>query len=122
MSPVPRHAKSGRAKLRQGAVVTPDELRRQQDEAGFQRQVTEVLDSRHWHWYHANLSIRDRRGFPDLVAVRFGRVLWIELKSVRGVLTDDQQRWLRWLDLAGQETHVWRPTEECWQEIDQVTR
>ena len=49
-------------------------------------------------------------GFPDIVALR-ERVVWIELKAVKGRLSVEQSRWLAQLGYAGQEAHVWRPSD-----------
>lgn len=115
-----RGAESGRAKPRHGSTVTPAALRRSQPEASFQRQVTDLLHSRGWLWYHANLSIRDRRGFPDLIACRRDRLLAVELKSANGKPTEDQLEWLVRLSLAGAEVHIWKPDD--WAKVDEVTR
>ena len=52
----------------------------------------------------------DGKGFPDLVLVR-DRVIFAELKSARGELTDEQAGWLDVLVRAGAETYVWRPDD-----------
>jgi hypothetical protein len=52
----------------------------------------------------------DGRGFPDLILVRGGHLIAAELKSGRGVVSDEQ---IAWLDaLAGvADVHVWRPRD-----------
>lgn len=52
----------------------------------------------------------DGKGFPDLVLVR-ERVIFAELKTDRGKLTDDQAAWLAALAHAGAEAYIWRPSE-----------
>lgn len=52
----------------------------------------------------------DGAGFPDLVCVR-ERVIYVELKSGRGKLTEEQSHWLTRLRSAGQEVHLWRPAD-----------
>ena len=67
-------------------------------------------------------------GFPDVVAVKDGRLLFIELKSQRGSLTEPQIQWLRVLDSAGGESHtpygakvyVWRPSDMSSGEVERV--
>lgn len=68
------------------------------------------------------------KGFPDLVLAKQGRVIFAELKSDRGKLTEDQNGWL--CDLSGfnvppkawdtgivlpkpgaPETYLWRPDD-----------
>ena len=54
--------------------------------------------------YHTHDSRRSAKGFPDLVLAKNGAVLFAELKTDIGVLSNDQIAWL----LA---THgvIWRP-------------
>lgn len=54
----------------------------------------------------------DGRGFPDLVVVGHGRVLWRELKVGRNTLSDEQAAWLEALRAAGQDAGVW--TDRDW--------
>lgn len=49
----------------------------------------------------------DGKGFPDLVLVGRGRVIYAELKSSTGKVRPEQQVWLDALTAAGQEAHVW---------------
>ena len=63
--------------------------------------------------------IANARGYPDLTLVR-ERVVWIELKSEKGKLTDDQTRWLVWLSDAGQECHWFRPSD--WAKIQEILK
>ena len=39
--------------------------------------------------------VKDAVGYPDLTLARDKRVVWIELKTDRGVLSPDQQAWMR---------------------------
>jgi hypothetical protein len=54
----------------------------------------------------------DGKGFPDLVCVKPGRLLFIELKSERGRLSVDQQAWLG--ALIGARAHVVVLTPHDW--------
>jgi len=58
--------------------------------------------------------IQGHAGFPDLVLVG-GRVLYRELKSMRGRTSDAQSAWLASLRAAGADACVWRPSD--WDEI-----
>lgn len=49
-------------------------------------------------------------GFPDLVLVRGGRLIWAELKSEKGKLSEKQEKWIRALRECGCEVHIWRPS------------
>lgn len=53
----------------------------------------------------------DGKGFPDVVLVR-ERVLYVECKVGRNVLSDEQAAWLEALRAAGQEAVVW--TDADW--------
>lgn len=65
-----------------------------------------------WLAYHTHDSRRSEAGFPDLCLVRDDQVIFAELKSMKGKVTDAQQRWLDALDLvAGVTTYVWRPSD-----------
>lgn len=57
----------------------------------------------------------DGKGFPDLVLVHphpmWGGVLFRELKSQRGKLAPEQERWGTTLTEAGGDWAVWRPSD-----------
>lgn len=61
-------------------------------------------------------------GFPDLLLVRRGTVLAVELKSERGRLTTEQERWLAELGGAGVLVAVWRPEDLRSGRIERVLR
>lgn len=62
-----------------------------------------------WLTYHTWRSDHSPAGFPDLVLVRDGRLIYAELKSAKGKLTVNQRQWIRALERAGQEVYVWYP-------------
>lgn len=110
----------------QGGIKAP-----RQTEAQFQRAVVEYAELNQWLVYHTYDSRRSNPGFPDLVLVRDGKLIFAELKSERGRLSQDQERWLRALrrvELAlavlarfvvpdrGVHVRLWRPS--CWPEIE----
>ena len=59
--------------------------------------------------YHVFDARRSAPGFPDLVIAGPRGVLFRELKTQRGKVTPEQQRWLDALTAAGQNAAVWRP-------------
>lgn len=61
--------------------------------------------------YHTHRSDRSEAGFPDLVIVGAGGVLFRELKSQTGKATPDQTKWLDRLREAGADAALWRPTD-----------
>ena len=61
-------------------------------------------------WYHTHDSRHSPRGFPDLVIVGRG-VIYRELKTTKGKVSDDQAEWLHALVMAEQDACVWRPAD-----------
>jgi hypothetical protein len=89
-------------------------------ERDWQAKVQQLLTAFGWMWYHApdNRPVNGRvqgikAGFPDLVAVRGGRLLFIELKKQTGKTTPEQDRWLAAAAAAGAEAHIWRPGDSA---------
>ena len=79
----------------------------------------------HWNIYHVAKvkgKLRSKRsiGFPDLVLVRGGRLIFAELKVGKNNPTDDQMRWLTELRRAHHYVYLWRPCD--WREIEEVLR
>jgi hypothetical protein len=60
-------------------------------------------------WYHTHDSRRSHSGFPDLVCVGPGGVLFRELKREGKKPTPAQAQWLTALVRAGQDACVWWP-------------
>lgn len=61
--------------------------------------------------YHTHDSRHSAAGFPDLVLVGRGRLLFIEVKSATGKLTTPQLAWYAGLLDVGAEAYVWRPAD-----------
>jgi hypothetical protein len=82
-------------------------------EAQFQRTVTEALRVHGWKVWHNTVAWRSDAGWPDLVAVHPGqkRVLFLELKTERGKLSEKQGHWRDLLVEAGQEWYCLRPSD-----------
>jgi hypothetical protein len=89
-------------------------------ETAFQTQVLELAEILGWRRAHFRPALTkhgwrtpvqgDGKGFPDLVLVR-DRIIFAELKSRTGRLTDDQTAWCEALTAAGAEVYVWRPDD-----------
>lgn len=75
-----------------------------------------------WRVYHTHDSRRSAAGFPDLCMVRDNRLIFAELKSARGRVSDDQEEWLLALIETGAEACVWYPTAWLSGEIEAVLR
>ncbi len=108
-------------------TMTASAYRATQSEADFQRTVTGRVDALGGLWMHLTDSRGQAAdGFPDLVIClpprRYGdlpRVIFAELKSMRGRLRPKQIAWLDALTECGTyETYTWRPDQ--WGEIDRV--
>ena len=87
-------------------------------EKTFQAHIIQRAKDSGWMVYHTWRSIHSAAGFPDLVLVRDTRIYYAEIKTERGKLTPGQTAWRDALRLAGQETHVWRPS--MWREIVEI--
>jgi len=70
--------------------------------------------------YHTFNSMHSVKGFPDVVDLWLSdtRLLFAELKSDNGKVTDEQVGWIMALREAGQEAHIWRPAE--WDSIVRI--
>jgi len=88
-------------------------------EAQWQATVLDLAKRLGWDWYHTHDSRRSLPGFPDLVLLR-ERVIFAELKTMRGRLSNFQLGWHRGLRNAGAEVYVWRPSD--WDEVEQTLR
>jgi Holliday junction resolvase-like predicted endonuclease len=100
--------------------VSVEALRTFQSEAAFQRWVCGLLDRHHWRWHHEVDSRKSKRGLPDIIAIRAARLLFVELKSREGRLTDGQIGWLcdvKQLACHQVEVYIWRPSD-----MDEIER
>ncbi|MFH2071705.1 MAG: VRR-NUC domain-containing protein [Actinomycetota bacterium] len=73
--------------------------------------VTRLAKMMGWTVYHTNRSDRSEPGYPDLTMVRPPRLVYAELKTVKGRLTEPQKRWLDLLGRTAAETYLWRPDD-----------
>ena len=74
------------------------------------------------HVYHTYLSINSESGFPDLVLLRPPRVVLVECKAERGVVSSAQEEWLAAWAACGAETLVARPADWFSGRIEAVLR
>ena len=87
-------------------------------EAEWMVTVGKALDLTGWAWIHHRSGCRangkwttptqgnSSKGFPDVVAIRPARVLWIEVKTNRGRATPERKVWIERLRASGQEAHI----------------
>ena len=85
-------------------------------------QILDLAHIYHWRCAHFRPAMTERgwrtavagdgAGYPDLCMVRLTRVLYAELKSEKGKVTEEQQEWLDALKQTGKvEVYVWRPSD-----------
>jgi hypothetical protein len=79
-------------------------------EAQFQTIVTRLAKAEGWVIYHPRISQFSPPGWPDLVLVR-DRILFRELKTDKGPISDAQIGWITKLRDAGGDADVWRPAD-----------
>ncbi len=85
-------------------------------ERDFERQVKDVAKLFSWLYYHTFRSQFSPAGFPDCVLVRGSEpVIYAELKSEGGKLSEPQREWLLSLVRAGERVFVWKPSN-----LDQI--
>ena len=89
----------------------------------FMPAVVELAKTCGWRVYHTHDSRKSEAGFPDLVMVRDGTLVFVELKSRAGIVTDEQHLWMLALREVEQSTswcspgarrvfvHIWRPEQ-----------
>lgn len=111
-------------------LTDQDRYFRDVSESALQTRVIETAKAFGWLVHHARPAMRQSGqwstpiqgapGYPDLTMVRGGRVIFAELKTEVGKVTDWQERWLKELAFAGDpgsdpleggvECYVWRPS------------
>jgi hypothetical protein len=97
-------------------------------EAAFLAAVLKLARTSGWMAYHTYRSTKSAEGFPDVVAAAtasairpLGRLLFAELKTETGIVSQAQQAWLSTLQgIESIECYVWRPTD--WEEIIRIFR
>ena len=85
-------------------VVTEKDLR---------EQIRTLCKLYGWMMYFSWTSIHSPKGFPDLVLVNPDkcRVIYVELKTEKGKVSNHQQYWLHALWKCKQEVYIWRPDD-----------
>jgi len=92
-------------------------------EKAFMQQVIELARIHDWLVYHAYNSRRSAPGFPDLVLARDSFVIFAELKTEKGNLSTQQQKWADTLTSDAPTTHIyreWRPSN--WNDIEEALK
>lgn len=81
-------------------------------EADILRQVRQYLRLKGWSAYRIQQGMGAVRGMPDLIAIRAGRVVWIEVKSRTGRLSVHQEAFQAEIAAQGGEYLVVRRVED----------
>lgn len=106
---------------RRGKPARRDGLPLEYPEKRFTQAVVDLARALGWRVYHTWWSEHSAAGFPDLVLVRKGRLVFAELK-VKAVVKAAQREWLKALgEVPGVEVYLWRYPQD-WPQIEQVLR
>lgn len=90
-------------------------------EKRFQSQIQQLAMVLGWKYYHSWSAVHSPAGFPDCVLVKPPRLIFAELKSQRGELSDHQKHWLDALGkVPGVEAYCWKPRD--WDEIVKILK
>ncbi|WP_461367302.1 VRR-NUC domain-containing protein [Candidatus Darwinibacter acetoxidans] len=89
-------------------------------ESDIQRAIRDYLRLMGWFVWHNLQSLGSYRGLADLTAVKDGTVLFIEVKTSRGRLTQHQERFKDHLTRAGGHYVVARSIDDVEEAIKQL--
>lgn len=88
-------------------------------ETEFRQQIIDLAKLFKWKVYFSWTSIHSPRGWPDLSLCKPPRLVFAELKTLKGVATPEQMDWLAKLSgVPGTEVFLWRPND--WESIQEV--
>jgi VRR-NUC domain len=94
-----------------------NEYQSRMTEAQFTETVIQLAKFYRWHVTHFRPALTEHgwrtplsghNGFPDLVLARNKVVLIVELKTEKGRVTKEQQKWG---DEIGEQYRLWRPSD-----------
>lgn len=108
---VPLYRRGGRiVPQRQRPRMKKERATRERD---FTKAIIDLAMCHRWLVHHTWDSRRTTgKGFPDIVMVRGGKVIWAELKaSDKSRRTDSQLAWADALLAAGADYHLWTPSD-----------
>ena len=102
------------------AMTTVQSFQVEITEAEFQQMVTKQAEALGWQWMHVATTGIGRhspmrgtmgKGWPDLVLVKGSRILFIELKRQKGLMTTEQMAVMNLLEQTKAETYCFRPAD-----------
>jgi hypothetical protein len=87
-------------------------------EREWQSHVCKIAGLKGWRYYHPpdNRPVNGRvqrvvSGFPDLCLIKNTRMIFVELKREQGIVSVQQESWMRAISNCGIEVYVWRPSD-----------
>ena len=84
-----------------------------ESEADFLTWITGLARVKGWLYYHTWRSIHSPAGYPDLCLVKPPRIIFCELKTNTGKITDKQWEWIETLAECPQlEVYLFRPMDK----------
>jgi len=86
--------------------------RKEQPETAIRRAIVDYLRLHGWKVVRIHQSLGSEKGIPDLVAIREGKTVWIEVKTPNGRLSAHQRAWLQDLEDHGGWWIVARSVED----------
>lgn len=99
---------------------------RAMSEDELQNNIIQLAKLYGWMFYHTRDSRGSQAGFPDLVLVRRGQLVFAELKTKTGRMTPAQHVWADELNMVEHysdgavQTFLWRPSDWLSGEIQKV--
>ena len=88
-------------------------------EKDFQQTVIQLAKLRGFEFvYHTWRSDHSPAGFPDLILLKEGRLVVIELKVGKNNLSPEQYFWLLEFSKVTEDVYVWWDTD--WDELEKV--
>jgi len=88
-------------------------------EKNWQGTVIQVAQLEGWEYiYHTWNSKHSPAGYPDLIFLKDGRMVVVELKREDGLLSAEQYFWLLEFTKVTPDVYLWKPSD--WGEVQQV--
>jgi DNA-binding transcriptional ArsR family regulator len=107
--------------MKHRSSMSVEEYRKRQKEEGpkgFRATVTQAAEQLGWIVVHFPNAMMNPTGWPDLILLKNGRVVFAELKVGGNTLSTAQEEWRELLLAHEFEHYVWYP--EDWGQIEEV--
>ena len=82
-----------------------------QTESSIMKGIMQALSFKGWQIFRMPPAIYAKAGIPDLIAIKQGMHVWIEVKREDGKLSPAQERYIQLLSEAGAEVIVARSVD-----------